>query len=317
MSSGSVPSASVLDDAGFTQDARTSALVRSDRSQGETAHSFRQFGGERIGPDGDPAAIGGRLARGTLYWNDPMSTIITVAAQKGGVGKSALSTAIAASIRRRGVPTLLVDADPQGSSIHWISLRGRHGRHLRSDVDAGTPDIVRARTSGELIRHLDAYRLRHRHGDPVIVIDTPPRVDGSVPAAIRVADLAIVPCGPSELDRASVVETLELADQLDRTAVVLLARVLPDRTLLDGTVVVSPGTRRARELLEADGATVADQTLTERVVWKAASAVGLTVAEHSRHTPAARELEALVAELCDAQGIGDGQSVRMHSAAGM
>ena len=44
------------------------------------------------------------------------ATVIAVANQKGGVGKTSTATALASGLEREGYKTLLVDADPQGNS---------------------------------------------------------------------------------------------------------------------------------------------------------------------------------------------------------
>ena len=49
--------------------------------------------------------------------------IIGVLNQKGGAGKTTLAVNIAATLALGGMRVLLVDADPQGSSLAWSAAR--------------------------------------------------------------------------------------------------------------------------------------------------------------------------------------------------
>ena len=42
---------------------------------------------------------------------------------KGGSGKTTIATNLASHFAARGVPTTLMDYDPQGSSMSWLRLR--------------------------------------------------------------------------------------------------------------------------------------------------------------------------------------------------
>lgn len=49
--------------------------------------------------------------------------VISILNQKGGVGKTMLSINLAAALKVLNHSVLLVDADPQGSSLDWAAAR--------------------------------------------------------------------------------------------------------------------------------------------------------------------------------------------------
>ena len=65
------------------------------------------------------------LARGAPGFGKAAVMIVGVLSQKGGVGKTTIAINTAATLALRGQRVLLVDADPQGSSLAWSSARDR------------------------------------------------------------------------------------------------------------------------------------------------------------------------------------------------
>src|SRR4029453_17355733 len=85
--------------------------------------------------------------------------VVSILAQKGGVGKSMLARSLAVQGLMDGRKTALLDADPQGTVTSW-------GKRRKPDVPAVVP--LGANTIATLLAELQG------RGAEMVVIDTPP-----------------------------------------------------------------------------------------------------------------------------------------------
>ena len=67
--------------------------------------------------------------------------VLAVVSQKGGVGKTTTVVNLAAAFARRGLKTLVVDVDPQGSVRYGVGLRRDHPTHGFADYLNGVRSL--------------------------------------------------------------------------------------------------------------------------------------------------------------------------------
>ncbi|MEJ2309393.1 MAG: ParA family partition ATPase [Gammaproteobacteria bacterium] len=109
--------------------------------------------------------------------------VIALVGNKGGAGKTTLAINLASAFNELA-PTVLLDADPQGSSLQWFNIAGDDCVLNVADASIGVEDQVR---SAEDVSYC--------------VVDCPPSVHSDQTRdALRVSDLVIIPVQPSPLD---------------------------------------------------------------------------------------------------------------------
>ena len=204
--------------------------------------------------------------------------IIALAGQKGGSGKTTTAICIADELHRRGGDVLLCDVDPQGTARTWADVA--------ADADHDTPTTI-GMGSGfhdELPGLTDSYDHT--------VIDCPPGHTERQRAAMMVADLVVVPCGPGATDVWSMAETIDLARKAKGIRPELEVGILVTRK--DARTVIGD---QAVEALKSTELPVFDTMLGFRVDYQEAPNDGVGVTRYNASGAAAEEIKNLVDEL--------------------
>ncbi|NRB11588.1 MAG: AAA family ATPase [Rickettsiaceae bacterium] len=111
--------------------------------------------------------------------------IISFLNQKGGVGKTTLSINVATCLALKKHRVLLIDADPQNSSLDWAATRKKETLFTVVSI---TKPIIHKEVA-KLIKNYD-----------YIIIDGPPRIYDVAKSAIVSSDVVIMPVQPSPYD---------------------------------------------------------------------------------------------------------------------
>src|SRR3954454_24289565 len=198
--------------------------------------------------------------------------------QKGGVGKSTLSQNVADCLSRLGQKVLLIDADKQGTSSDWASLR--------SDNRFTVVSMARENMA------LDAIKIAVDYD--FTLIDGPPHADTISRSCIVASDLVIVPIEPGGASRWSsnlTVKQLKEAQELKPT---LKCGFVVSRKI--GGTVLGRDTRA----MAADAGIRTFQTeIEQRIAYAEALTMGKTVFEWSASSAAVRDIQTLTHELLD------------------
>lgn len=203
--------------------------------------------------------------------------IIAVSGRKGGVGKSTIVGNLATEFAAMGLRVIVLDADPQHSLAAWAAQGEGMLSRCVEKVKGGNAETLRAKA-----------RAAEKSAD-IVLIDTPPGMPETAYQAALIADLLLLPCGPSRLDLFSVKEALSLALQAraERRSKRPRIRFVPSKVPMNtnlGRGLSSSLEEMGRKVLPPIG---------QRIVAAEAVTSGLTVCEYAPHSVSRTEFKAL------------------------
>lgn len=208
-----------------------------------------------------------------------MTTVVAILNQKGGVGKTTITSNLGMALKRAGKAVLLVDSDPQGSLRDW------------NEAGNGQVMPVVGLDRETLPKDLEAVKS----GYDLVIIDGAPQSARLAGAAVRAAHLVIIPVTPSPYDVWAVADLVEIVKSRQAAtggqppARFLISRARKN-TKLGGEVT---------EALEGYGFPVLKARTLHREVYARTAADGLTVYHDKAAAEAIAEMDRIKAELLE------------------
>jgi chromosome partitioning protein len=207
-----------------------------------------------------------------------MSKIIAILNQKGGSGKTTIATNLTRALQlANDERVLLVDSDPQGSARDWnaasdgalVPVVGMDRPTLAKDIQA--------------IKDNQAW----------LIIDGAPQIAEMAVAAIKCADVILIPVQPSPYDiwacedLVDIIKTRQEVTGGKPKAAFIISRSIKNTQL----------SKEIAEALEGYGLPVFKSHTTQRVIYAKSAATGSTVLDAEPTGDAAKEIQNIVAEL--------------------
>jgi chromosome partitioning protein len=203
--------------------------------------------------------------------------VVVIAGRKGGIGKSTITGNLAAEFAALGQTVAALDADPQHSLAAWAQQGEGMLSRCVEKVPRGSADELRG-----------MVRMAQKAAD-IVLVDTPPGMQDVAYQAMLLADLVLLPCGPSPLDLFPLKEALGLAlkARAERRSKKPRIRFVPSKVLKNTNLG-----RGLKSSLEEMGKKVLPG-IGQRIVVAEAVTSGLTVREYAPGSTAQEEFEEL------------------------
>ncbi len=193
---------------------------------------------------------------------------IAIVSRKGGSGKTTLAVhvAVAASLGKKQVA--IIDLDPQASASGWGDSR-----------EGESPAVVSAQAS----RLTHVLETAKENNADFVVIDTSPHSETAALAAIRSADLILIPCRPAIFDLRAINDTIDLVKMANKSAFVILNAVPPKGSLGE----------EAHTAISQHDVEICPFKITQRMAFVHAVTSGLSVQEYEPGSKASTEIKSL------------------------
>ena len=192
--------------------------------------------------------------------------VIAFVTQKGGSGKTTLAVSCATAAEEQGLRALVLDMDPQGTAEAWYQ-----------DRETNTPKLATV-NAAEIPAAINGVGQSF----DMVFIDTPGRDEPGTAAAIRHADLCLIPCRPTPADKKATPATVATIKRLRKLSAFVLSQTPPRGYRI----------REAAIGLSVLGM-VAPVHIVSRNAYQDAQGLGLTVTEFEPEGKAAEEIRAL------------------------
>ena len=210
--------------------------------------------------------------------------IIAFLNQKGGVGKTTLSTSFASALTQAKHKVLLIDADPQRGVLTWAEHR-----------EAQPLFPVIGLPSDKLHREMNAHAANYDH----IVIDAPPQVSSIAKSIILAADLILIPVQPSPHDIWSAGEVVKLIEDAGTFKDNIKTSFIVNRKIVNTALG-----RDVFAALENYPFPVLQTAIGQRVAFAESAAVGASVLETEPNGAASCEILSLLKEVLELMNYG-------------
>lgn len=203
--------------------------------------------------------------------------IVAVLNQKGGAGKTTLSTNLARAFQLEGNKVLLVDSDPQGSARDWHAAgEGNLIPVIGLDRPTLDKDIKSLNTNFEWI-----------------FIDGAPQLVNMSISAIKCADIILIPVQPSPYDIWASEDLVDVIIERQKiTNDSLKAAFVISRQITNTTL-----SKEIRDALSGYNLPVFKHGTFQRVIYPKTAATGNTVLDSDPNGEAACEIKLIANEL--------------------